>query len=88
MKQWQCKHSMFTSCDNGSVCQDKAKASQGPAEETGFQTSIFMLASPFCALPDSALQALMNFFSDPHTRGIQVPAWKGAVVCPGWDTNG
>lgn len=87
MKQRQCKHSMFTSCDNDSVCQDKAKVSQGPTEEIGFQTSIFILPSSFCALPERH-SSTHDFLSDPHTKGIQVSVWKGAVVCPGWDTNG
>lgn len=31
------------------------------------------------------IQVPINFLSDPHTNGIQVPGWKGAVL---WDTKG
>lgn len=48
----QQKHSMFTRCDNNRICQDKAKARQGSAEEISFQTSSLTSPASLRALPE------------------------------------
>lgn len=81
---WQWKHSTFTCCENNRICQGKVKPRISWRNQL-FKLQVLCHLHPFVHF-QRQIHAHMSSLPNSRTKGIQVPGWKGAVVCTGQDS--
>lgn len=88
--KWHASGTVSTACSRLVMMTTFAKTRQRQTKDqlkkSAFKLGVLCYLHPFVH-SQREIQAPMNFPFGPHTKGIKAPGWKGAVVCPGWDTD-